>query len=483
MCSAYTGATLETAAAIIAKVGAACGISPKVLITLIQKETGLVTSVQPTQALYDRATGYACPDDGTGNCDPAYTGFYNQVYWAAWQFKRYGNPPGTSNYFTDYPVGKVSQVRFNLDPACGSGPVAIWNKATAALYYYTPYQPNAASIAAYPSEGNTCSAYGNRNFWGIYTQWFGNPTAGSTPTVTRSAGSDRYATAVAVSAAAYPTASTPVAAVYIASGADFPDALGAAPVAALSSRQGPLLLVAPTAIPASVVNELKRLKPTTIYIAGGVGAVSAAVAKQLASYSSSVVRLAGVDRFDTSRVIARSAFASASTAYIATGFNYPDALSAGAAAGAHGSPVILVNGGSKSVDAATRKLLTDLGVTKVKIVGGTGAVSAAYAQSLGSFVTTQRLSGPDRYQTSVAVNVDAFPGATSKTYFATGLSFPDALAGAAAAGAAASPLYVVKAGCVAPAAAESALATHPGFTLLGGSSVLGAGVAKLTVCP
>jgi putative cell wall-binding protein len=203
---------------------------------------------------------------------------------------------------------------------------------------------------------------------------------------------------------------------------------------------------------------------------------------KLASYGP-VHRLAGADRFETSRVIASTFFTSASTAYIATGMNYPDALSAGAAAGAHGAPVILVRGSSTTVDAATGMLLRQLGVTTVKIVGGTGAVSAAYQASLGQSFTTKRLSGTDRYQTSVAVNTDAFPGATTKTYFATGLSFPDALAGAAAAGAAGSPLYVVKSGCVASAAAESALATTPGFTLLGGVAVLGAGAAKLTVCP
>lgn len=472
----YAGKSSETAAQIIANVGAACGINPKVLITLLQKEQGLVTDTWPSQTQYDHATGWLCPD--TSECDASSAGFFKQVLGAAWQFIQYGSDPS----FNWYPVGKVTNILYSPEKGCTkSAPVAIWNKATAALYYYTPYQPDPAALANFFGTGDTCSSYGNRNFWGNFTQWFGNPTAGSTPTMTRSAGSDRYGTAVSVSAAAYPTPG--VAAVYIASGADFPDALGAAPAAALAAHRGPLLLVAPTAIPASVVTELKRLKPLNIYVVGGTGAVSASVAAQLASYGP-VHRLAGVDRFDTSRVIAKTFFTGpVTTAYIATGFNYPDALSAGAAAGAHGSPVILVNGGAATVDAATKTLLTNLGVTKVKIVGGTGAVSAAYAAGLGKFVTTQRLSGADRYQTSVAVNVDAFPGATAKTYLATGLSFPDALAGAAAAGAAASPLYVVKSGCVAPAAAESALATHPGFTLLGGTSVLGAGVGKLTVCP
>lgn len=472
----YTGKPSETAAQIIANVGAACGINPKVLIVLLQKEQGLVTDDWPSQTQYDHATGWLCPD--FSECDSTSTGFFQQVLGAAWQFKQYGEDPS----FDWFPVGKVTNVLFS--PKCStSAPVAIWNKATAALYYYTPYQPDPAALANFFGTGDACSEYGNRNFWGLFSQWFGSPTAGSTPVVTRSAGADRYGTAVGISVKAYPAA--PVDAVYIASGTNFPDALGAAPAAAVNGRKGPLLLVAPTAIPSSVVTELKRLKPTTIYVAGGAGAVSAGVFNQLKSFVASpaaVVRLAGVDRFATSRIIAASAFTAATTAYIATGMNYPDALSAGAAAGANGSPVILVNGSATSVDAATKALLVSLGVTTVKIVGGTGAVSASYAASLAQFVSTQRLSGIDRYQTSVAVNLDAFGGATATTYFATGLTFPDALAGAAAAGAAASPLYVVKSGCVAPAAAESALATRSGFTLLGGTTVLGPGVGKLSVC-
>ena len=104
------------------------------------------------------------------------------------------------------------------------------NAATAALYYYTPYQPNAAALANLYGTGDSCSAYGNRNFWRLYRDWFGDPRMGSTYTVARQEGIDRYATAAAVSKAAYPTAGVPVA--YVASGADFADALSAAPAAA-----------------------------------------------------------------------------------------------------------------------------------------------------------------------------------------------------------------------------------------------------------
>lgn len=181
MCSAYQGAAQESAARILFKVQQACGISAKVLLVTLEKEQSLVSHRSPTLSRLDRAMGYACPDNTAipGWCDPAYGGLYNQLYWAASQLKRYGNPPGTSNYFTWFPVGSPSRVQFHPNTACGSSAITIKNKATAALYYYTPYQPNAAALANLYGTGDSCSSYGNRNFWRLYTDWFGSPTGPS----------------------------------------------------------------------------------------------------------------------------------------------------------------------------------------------------------------------------------------------------------------------------------------------------------------
>lgn len=492
MCSGYTAATGETAATIIYKVGLSCGINQGVLVALLQKEQGLVTDDWPSATQYQFATGYACPDDPTGShpvgCDPDTAGFFAQVYGAAWQFKRYANPAGTTDYFTWYPVGQVSDILYNHDATlgCGSAPVAIWNKATAALYYYTPYQPDDAAISDFFGNGDTCSEYGNRNFWGAYTQWFGDPNAGSVPTSARLAGIDRYATAVEVSKATYPTASIPsgVEAVYIANGLGFADALAAAPAAGggTAGFRGPLLLTQQAALPASTLTEVKRLKPSHIYVVGGSGVVSDGVAAQLAGLAPTS-RLSGIDRYATARAVAEKAFGSSSdTAYIATGMDFPDALSAGAAAGAHGEPVLMINGTLGAPDTATVQALHAMGITTVKIVGGTGVVSAGIQSGLSDAgFTVTRLSAVDRYGTSDAVNADAFPTAPPTTYFATALSFPDALAGAAAAGSRGSPLYVSRPTCVTADAATGALRSGS-LALLGGTAVLGTQIGMLSVC-
>ncbi|HEY5225112.1 MAG TPA: hypothetical protein VIJ18_18955 [Microbacteriaceae bacterium] len=170
-CAPYVGGRSERASAIIATVATACGISPRVLLVLLQKEQSLVT--RPSTYGYQRATGYACPD--TAVCDAQYFGFFNQVYNAAWQFREYSASPGWR-----YHVGRV-RVQFSPNAKCGSAIVTIRNQATANLYNYTPYQPNAGTVAAPSAPPTACSTYGNFNFSRIYAQWFGDPTAHSLP--------------------------------------------------------------------------------------------------------------------------------------------------------------------------------------------------------------------------------------------------------------------------------------------------------------
>lgn len=167
-CNGYTGGSNESAATIIYKVSQSCGINPQVLVVMLQKEQGLVTHTWPSDWRYDAALGQGCPD--TAPCDPAFRGFFYQIYGAARQMQIYAE----GIYFTWYAPGNTWNIRYHPNVSCGSSPVYIANIATAALYYYTPYQPNAAALAAGYGEGNSCSAYGNRNFYNYFTDWFGS---------------------------------------------------------------------------------------------------------------------------------------------------------------------------------------------------------------------------------------------------------------------------------------------------------------------
>ncbi|MDH6235944.1 hypothetical protein [Cryobacterium sp. CG_9.6] len=172
-CAAYSGRVGERAADIITRVGNACGISQKAMLVLLEKEQGIVTDTWPSSRQYRSATGYGCPD--TADCDANFYGFFNQVYAAALQFQYYAANPTRWNHIP----GRVNSVRFHPNSACGSSSVFIQNQATAGLYNYTPYQPNAAALSNLYGTGDSCSSYGNRNFWRLFSDWFGDPTTGT----------------------------------------------------------------------------------------------------------------------------------------------------------------------------------------------------------------------------------------------------------------------------------------------------------------
>lgn len=169
-CSGAVSSGIKSAAQIIRDVSTACSINPKVLLVLLQKEQSLITDTWPWPVQYEKATGYGCPD--TAPCDPEFAGFFNQIWYAARQFQRYKVQSSLFNY----KKGQNNYIQYHPNAGCGGTQIYIENQATAGLYNYTPYQPNGAALANLYGEGDGCSAYGNRNFWRLYSDWFGSST-------------------------------------------------------------------------------------------------------------------------------------------------------------------------------------------------------------------------------------------------------------------------------------------------------------------
>ena len=457
-CRSFSSGSDERVSRIIYRVQQACGIAAQVLLVTLQKEQSLVTSTAPSQRAVDFALGYDCPD--TAPCNVEYAGIGPQLYSAAWQFQRYRlNPSWYNNQIgTEY-------IQYHPNTSCGTKRVVIRNAATAGLYNYTPYTPNSAAMSNLYGTGDSCSSYGNRNFWRLYTDWFGNPTGQLSSAVSKSrlAGADRYSTSVALAASAYPDPSA-VSTVYIAVGTGFADGLAAAPAAAVAG--GPLLLTNRASLPDSVRAEIVRLAPENIIV----------VVASLEALATTVTRVSGDDRYATARALALLAFPDgADEVFVASGGNFPDALAASAAAGSRGVPVLLVPPGSNSADSATRSVIDQLGATTVVAAGGTSVISTNYLNSLksGTDVTSLvRRGGADRYKTAASINDYAFPTATAG-YLASGVNFPDALAAAAVAGAQNAPLHLSPGSCL-PAAAVGHLTLSgvQSLTFVGGTSVL-----------
>jgi putative cell wall-binding protein len=214
-------------------------------------------------------------------------------------------------------------------------------------------------------------------------------TLGSIAPVTRLAGADRYATAATVATTIFHTvlahATLPV--VYVASGANFPDALAAGPAA---SHFGGALLLAPASgtLPTSVKNALTTLKPATIVIVGGTGSISAGMASQIQTAaglaSIKVSRVAGSDRYATAAALAASFGSGTPTAYVALGTNFPDAMAGSAAAGFTGGPILLVQ--TDTVPAATSTELGDLAPDDLFVLGGVSVISDTVVNAISPFI-------------------------------------------------------------------------------------------------
>lgn len=166
----------KSAAEIIWQAAQDFDISPRVLLVTLQKESGLVTDDWPFKNQLTYAMGAHCPDTGPGgsaNCDPNYSGFSFQIRESADLFRSYLDNMQQS-WWTNKRPYQNNYIGYDVETSCGGSNVYMENKATTALYVYTPYQPNQAALNAGYKAAEPCGAYGNRNFWLYFHDWFGS---------------------------------------------------------------------------------------------------------------------------------------------------------------------------------------------------------------------------------------------------------------------------------------------------------------------
>lgn len=274
-------------------------------------------------------------------------------------------------------------------------------------------------------------------------------------TQARAGGIDRYFTASQLFDIDFSSATSAV----LTSGANYPDALSAIYLAGQLSTG--VLTTDPNTLPTGTRTELLTRAIKTVYIVGGTAAVSASVASQVASFhvanNSSgpliqVVRIAGVDRYATNKAV--DTFLPpgvTTTAIIATGENFADALAVGPAVYRTGEPLILTPG--TTLSPAAKATIGALGITHAVIVGGTSAVSAGVESALAAAGVNvdYRIAGSERTETAAQVAAwdtdglaghDVYPAigslgftGTTRINVARGDNFADALAAGAVAGA------------------------------------------------
>lgn len=209
--------------------------------------------------------------------------------------------------------------------------------------------------------------------------------------VKRIGGHDRYETSIDI--AKEVGGSSEIA---LASGESFADALSIAPVAA--AKGIPILLTSKDGMTSSVKKYIDENKAgKTFYVIGGEGVIS----NYTASYTGNYTRLGGKNRYETNTAVINkfisNGYMSMNTVYIASGADFPDALSASAAAAQGNSPVVLADAGSKVQQSIIKTNISS--VSSVKVVGGIGAVSNAIVKNLvnGKTITVTLDAGHGGY--------------------------------------------------------------------------------------
>lgn len=266
----------------------------------------------------------------------------------------------------------------------------------------------------------------------------------ATADVERQYGNDRYETAAVASEDAF-APGVPV--VYVASGANFPDALAAG--AAAGYQRGPVVLVQRHSLPALATTELERLNPQRIVIVGGTVMISDYVAGLVGRYHTGggVTRIAGADRYDTAARISAATFPEpgVATAYVASGATWPDALAAVPQAARSGSPVLLTR--PDLLPAVVRTELQRLAPQRIILLGGPAVVSEEVKNHLDQYDHgggVIRLAGADRYATAREISAFHHPAGAPIAYVTTGMAFPDALAAGPAAAVRGGPTILVQ---------------------------------------
>lgn len=471
-CAAVAARANATAAQIIADVGRACGISQKVILVMLEKEQGLVTKTAPSEWNYRAAMGQSCPD--TAPCDVAAAGFVNQVYLGARQQQVYVLNPNSFRY----KPGQVNTIQWDTDKACGTSKVYIQNQATANLYIYTPYRPNVAALAAGYGSGDSCSTYGNRNFYNFYVDWFAPGASTSTgapaqvPACTVPASVDiaprsgtAKVTATSLNVRSAPTTKctsgmtsfakntvVTMTGVYgmwtrVSSGGKqlwvASEYLDVQPTGTPAGSSGACVVPTSTAITASTgyaavtASTLNvRTAPSTACEAGRVQVTQGAVYERTATYGEwwrltiggkamwahsgylSDAVLTPAPTISGTATAGQLVTAKTGTWYPKPSkFTYQWSRDGSAIAGATSSTYAVTN------DDAGRPLT----VTVTGQVTGRGPVAKTSAAVTPKGYAATRLAGETRYETAVEVSKKAFPTGAKTVYLVTGEAFADAL--------------------------------------------------------
>jgi putative cell wall-binding protein len=277
-------------------------------------------------------------------------------------------------------------------------------------------------------------------------------------------GFDHYDTSIAIAKTGWPNGSEIA---FLVTGKNFPDALNAAPLA--KKYNAPILLT-DSILDTKVKNELNRLGVNQVVIVGGIGAVAQIVEDDLNKMGIATRRIFGIDCYATALAVAQELNSTSDQVFIATGENFPDALSAAPIAANLGIPILLTN--KTTLPESVQNFIKEHQINKAYVVGGPAVISKEIDSKLPNPV---RIYGNSGYDTNSALINKFKANINFQTIFlAKGSKFPDALSGSALASLTHSPILLTDAGFTAPAQSliEENKTSIKNVKILGGDGAL-----------
>ncbi|PAE44484.1 SpoIID/LytB domain-containing protein [Bacillus sp. 7884-1] len=231
----------------------------------------------------------------------------------------------------------------------------------------------------------------------------------------------------------------------------------------------PLLLTTSNNVPQTVLDKIKTLKPSTVYVLGGKVAISDDVIKQIQTTGTEVKRISGDTRYQTAVKIAEQITSSTELIITSGSSESPDALSIASYAAKNQIPILVTP--SNGLPNDVKDYIKNHQISKAYVIGGTIAVSdnvVTEMKELG-ISNIERIAGEKRYDTSVEI-AKRFNFDLNNVFFANGDLFIDALPGAALAAQYNAPVILTQKDTfsTAPKAWLKGLSERPKVFYLGG---------------
>ena len=218
--------------------------------------------------------------------------------------------------------------------------------------------------------------------------------------------------------------------VVLARSDEFPDSLAASPLA--SMLESPILLTKKNGLSEKVLTELHRLDANQVLLIGGLNAIPESISDQLKADGITTTRIAGENRYETATEIAGIMDSEdTNQTFIVSGEKFPDALSISSYASRFEAPVLFTK--EKSLPEETEVYLKNQELDHAYVIGGKEVIKDDVFSDIHA-KDKERIGGDDRYDTNFKVLLRfGLAESSQMAYFATGLKFPDALTGGAAA--------------------------------------------------